>query len=125
MGSGCLSAASARAGAPDPGARIVFTSNATGDYDIYTMNTRGGDRVALTRSPLGDIHAQWSPDGGKIAFEWFNSDNGSDIWVMNPDGSDQVQLTHSPGLNAQPAVPRTESGSRSSATKGTARTSTR
>ena len=102
-GSGLLIAATARASAPDAGGRIVFTSNATGDYDIYSMNARGGDRVVLTQSPIGDFHAQWSPDGTKIAFERFNSDNGADIWTMNADGSHQVQLTHGPGLNAQPA----------------------
>jgi Tol biopolymer transport system component len=97
-----LAAAPALAVSRPSDGRIVFTGNPTGNYDIYTMNTRGGDMVRLTDSAVGDFHAQWSPDGTKIVFERFDATGGADIWLMNRDGSRQVQLTHGP-FDAQPA----------------------
>ena len=97
-----LASTPAQADSRPTSGRIVFVGNATGDYDVYTMNARGGDVIRLTESPFGDLHAQWSPDGTRIAFERFDSDFNAHIWVMNGDGSGQVQLTYGPVFDAQP-----------------------
>ncbi len=39
-----------------------------GDREIYVMNAGGGNVRQLTFNSVFDIHPDWSPEGGKIAF---------------------------------------------------------
>jgi len=77
---------------PD-GTKIVFTSNHSGNWDVWMMDRNGGDRVQLT-SAGGTFNPIWSPDGRKIAFT-SNRTGNWDVWVMDSDGSNQAQLTTS------------------------------
>ena len=64
-------------------ARILFSSDRDGDYDIYVMNADGSDVTRLTdNSASGEIVPRWSPDGRRIAFD-SNHDGDWDIYVMN------------------------------------------
>ncbi len=85
---------------------IAFSSNRTGDWDIYLMNTDGSDQENITNSPFtGDDEPCWSPDGAQIAFVSCatGQEQLSQIWVMNSDGSNRHQITFSPGQAGQPA----------------------
>lgn len=77
------------------GDRIVahFKSE-DGDYEIYTMNRQGKDRVPITDNLATDVHPRFSPDGEKIVFI-SDRDYRPEIYVMNKDGSDQKRLTNS------------------------------
>ncbi len=79
------------ADATSPGAngKIAFSSNRTGNYDIYTMNADGSDVTRLTSAPEEDLHPAWSPDGKKIAFFRYQSQT---LYVMNADGTGQTSL---------------------------------
>jgi Tol biopolymer transport system component len=52
---------------PD-GNEIAFTSNDSGNLNIYVTDVRGGDAFRLTDDPASDTHPAWFPDGDAIAF---------------------------------------------------------
>jgi Tol biopolymer transport system component len=103
---GCGAATSAEASFPGDNGKILFSSNATGDYDLYTMGADGSDLRNLTRTPERDeIHAEWSADGRRIVFERTPPGlnlAGSEVWVMNGDASAQLRLTDAPGRDGHP-----------------------
>ena len=76
--------------------RIAFSSNRTGNYEIYSMNPDGSDVRQLTNSPRDDAQAAWSPDGTKIAFA-SNRTGNDEVYVMNADGSGVVNITQNSG----------------------------
>jgi len=91
----------------DPGAeystkKIVFTSNRTGNEDIFSMNIDGTEVTQLTDYSGQDNYPSVSPDGGKIAY---TSDiNGVwQIMIMNHDGTEKKQLTHNPWRSGYPS----------------------
>jgi Tol biopolymer transport system component/flagellar hook assembly protein FlgD len=76
---------------PD-GSKLAFSSNRSGNYDIWAMNADGSGLINLANNPAYDGKPAWSPNGSKIAFVSDRSGN-KDIWTMNIDGSDLKQLT--------------------------------
>lgn len=78
--------------------RIVFSSRASGNYDIYVMDQDGSNRAQLTATPLEEAEPTPSPDGTRMAFVSFDGGVGvGSIHVMNIDGSGAIQLTGLPG----------------------------
>ncbi|MBZ0321028.1 MAG: hypothetical protein K8L91_31725 [Anaerolineae bacterium] len=84
---------------PD-GSQILFSSNRSGNFDIWFINADDTNVTNLTGDYLGmDGDASWSPDGKTIAF---SSDRESqsqsglpvfDLWLMDSDGSNLRNLT--------------------------------
>ncbi len=74
--------------------KIVFTSNRTGNDEIFIMKPDGSEQTNLTNNPLHDSSPAWSPDGRKIAFVRYDGSSSFDIYTMNIDGSNQVRLTN-------------------------------
>lgn len=75
--------------------KIVFTSDRTGSWQIYTMNPDGSDVFQVTNLPPTDddeIFATLSPDGKQIAFNYQGGD-GLDIYIVNTDGTGLRQIT--------------------------------
>jgi TolB protein len=52
---------------PD-GGRIVFSSNADGNWEIYLMDRDGSALLRLTRNLGADTNPAWSPDGKRVIF---------------------------------------------------------
>lgn len=96
---------------PD-GSKIVFTSDRSGDLELYTMNTDGTDVRQITDSLGYDGGAFFSPDGSKLVFRASRPRTEEDIatytslleqglvqptnleiFVCNIDGSDLRQVT--------------------------------
>jgi TolB protein len=75
---------------PD-GQHIAFSSNRSGNQDIYVMSSSGTDVKRLTADPGDHIYPIWSPDGRRIAFL---SDQG--VKIMDADGRNQVRITPEP-----------------------------
>jgi Tol biopolymer transport system component len=80
---------------PSPdGDRIAFMSlgrDGSGNWEIFVMNSSGGDVTRLTNNGSNDGLPTWSPDGNTIAFV-SDRDGTWGIWAMNPDGSNQRKL---------------------------------
>ncbi len=80
------------------GRQIAFTSNQTGNNDIFVLDGTGLRN--LTNNPGNDEWARWSPNGRQILFG-SNRDGGVfEIFVMNADGSGEtIRLTDPPVLS--------------------------
>ncbi len=72
---------------PD-GRRVTFSSNRSGNWDIYEATADGSDEV----QPLLEDkeHAQWpgswSPDGKVLVFIQLSPSTGNDIWLLPREG---------------------------------------
>lgn len=83
------------------GTQIVFTSDRSGNNDIWVMNADGSSPVQLTTNVASDSRPYWSPDGTQIVFESNRTGNG-EIWKMNVDGSGLAQLTVNAANDSHP-----------------------
>ncbi len=102
---GGLAGSTQSAGSALPGAngKIAFASDRSGQLHIYTMNPDGSDVTALTSGSFIDMHPQWSPDGGQIAFASTRGDNVHfSIFVMNAHGGGVTRLTDNPADDERP-----------------------
>ena len=94
------SAISADAGADDgihgvslsPDGRIVYTTDASGNPDIWIMNGDGSRRVQLTSTQGQDMWPRVTSDGKYIVFI-SDRDGGLRAWRMGLDGSGALRLS--------------------------------
>lgn len=77
---------------PD-GTRIAFSTNRSGNYEIYVINPDGSNPVNLTQAAQADYVPKWSYDGQMISFISAR-DGNKELYVMNADGSNQMRLTN-------------------------------
>lgn len=77
---------------PD-GTRIAYSSNVSGDYEIYIMNSTTGALVSrVTNKPGLDVDPDWS--GNVIAWEHQPNGGAKNIWRVADDlSTNAVQLT--------------------------------
>jgi Tol biopolymer transport system component len=94
---------------PD-GERIAFSRRDTTSPDlsmrtddIYVMNADGTGQTRLTFAARADTHANFSPEGEKIAFSSARDGGNSEIYVMNADGTEQIRLTSNNATDEFPA----------------------
>ncbi len=75
------------------GKKIVFTSNQSGNYEIWSANANGKDLKKLTQIERAlTANPKWSPKGDMIAFD--ARPNGlSHIYLIDSAGMDQYQFT--------------------------------
>ncbi len=84
--------------APD-GEWVVFSSNRSGNLDLWAISTHTGVVRALTDDPADDWDPAFSPDGRALL--WSSNRSGNlEIWSSNPDGTGAHQVTHD-GEDAQ------------------------
>lgn len=75
---------------PD-GSLIAYSSDASGNPDIWLVDATGGNPLRLTDDPGSDRDPTWFPDGSAIAF--VSDRNGAHaIWKMPVLGGDPVLL---------------------------------
>ncbi len=75
------------------GLQIAWSSNRTGNYDIFVMDRTGGNKKNLTNHPKDDKGPDWQPPWGeKIVFA-SDRDGDSEIFTMDPNGGNIKQLT--------------------------------
>jgi serine/threonine protein kinase len=77
---------------PD-GGTIIFSSNRSGNLDLWSLSTKTGVLKQLTDDPAQDWDPAFTPDGRHILW---SSDRGGhlEIWIAAPDGSDPRQLSY-------------------------------
>ena len=95
------------------GDKILFTSDRSGDLELWTMNLDGSNQKQLTNTLGYDGGAFFSPDGSKIVYRASRPTSAADvkdykdllaqhlvapvnmeIFECNADGSNQHQVTH-------------------------------
>ena len=76
-----------------PNSDLVYTSNASGRRDLWSMAADGSNPVQLTVNGGNNYDPSISDDGKIVVFSSDRSGR-SNIWRMNLDGSSPNQLTH-------------------------------
>ncbi len=76
---------------PD-GKNLVYTAWRSGDFDIYSINIKGGEEKRLTTEKGLDDGPDYSADGNYIYYNSFQTGT-MEIWRMDNDGTAKVQLT--------------------------------
>ncbi|MDE0188508.1 MAG: S8 family serine peptidase [bacterium] len=89
------------------GTKILFSSDRTGQSEVFVMDADGRNTLQLTDG--GGHRPAWSPDGSRILFsrvgvhftsKWRGGiDASANLYVMDADGTDIQRLTHSGGSN--------------------------
>jgi Tol biopolymer transport system component len=74
---------------------VAFSSDRSGNHDIWVMPAEGGQMRQLTTDPTPDWAPAWSPDGTEIAFYAYRA-GSRDIWVMPVEAGPARQLTTHP-----------------------------
>lgn len=67
-------------------AKIAFSSNRDGNWEIHLINPDGSEPVNLTQHPMGDIGPVWAPMGNEILFR-SNRDGEWDLYLMDANGA--------------------------------------
>jgi Tol biopolymer transport system component len=88
-------------GVSHDGQWIAYSSDLSGNSDIYKMPIAGGEAIQLTTHPSGDFNPYWSYDGEYIVLHSFRQGN-RDIFCMTKDGGSIQQLTHDPSHEMGP-----------------------
>lgn len=83
---------------PD-GEWVIFSSNQSGNLDIWEVSTKTGASRRLTDDPAEDWDPDFTADGKNII--WSSNRNGHfEIWIAGSDGSGARQLTQD-GVDAE------------------------
>ena len=75
-----------------PDGRVVFTSNQSGNQDIWIMDADGGNQKQLTIDAGANSSPTVSPDGRYVVFS-SNRAGAFNIWRMEMDGANPKRLT--------------------------------
>ena len=78
----------------DDGERLLLTSSAGGQMNLYAHDLSSGETERLTEYEQAVWGGGFSPDGERIAYTTNESDDldNRDVYVMNADGSDPRNL---------------------------------
>jgi TolB protein len=99
-----LSTVSEKAEATFPGknGRIAYSGYDGNDYEIYTINSHGGDKFQVTNNNKGDYSPSYSPSAKRIAYVEFDR-NDAEICTIKVGGRGKTQLTHNNTDEATPS----------------------
>lgn len=83
---------------PD-GGRLLFSSNRSGNVDLWILELSTGALTQLTDDPAGDWDPAFSPDGERVLW---SSDRGGhmEVWIASVDGSQARQVSRD-GVDAE------------------------
>ena len=72
---------------------VVFSSNRSGNLDLWAVSSRTGVVKSLTDDAAEDWDPGYTPDGKHLL--WSSNRSGPfEIWLANPDGSGARQVSH-------------------------------
>ena len=85
---------------PD-GKSLLFTSNRSGNQDIWVVSSSGGEPRQLTNWPTNERNGEWMADGSAV---YFVSDHDaspfSDVWKVPPTGGEPTRVTRIGSVNS-------------------------
>ena len=77
---------------PD-GQRVAFSSNRSGNWDIWIIGTDGRQPVQVTQGPADEVHPSWSPDGQRLVFCSLPPGGGQwELWVARAEAEGTKQF---------------------------------
>jgi serine/threonine-protein kinase len=82
------------------GTRIVFSSNRSGDWEIYSVPAGGGSATRLLTRKGNQFALSYAPDGTLLFNERYAGRTGADLWTLAPDGKVAAFLDHQPASKA-------------------------
>ena len=85
---------------PD-GKYVLFQSNRSGRYEIWTAGVQDSDAVRLTNGSARSGHPRWSPDGEQIAYS-SNGNGTAQIYLMARHGGQRRAFTSGPASYQAP-----------------------
>ena len=71
--------------------RLIYSASTSGNFDIWSMDANGANRVQLTNAPEDDLQPLVTPDGQTIVF-LSEREGARTLWKMNVDGSVPTRL---------------------------------
>ena len=74
---------------------FTFTSNSTGNFQVYSSNDSSDQRIQITRTPFNSLHPLMSNNRKEIAFS-SNASLDYQITLMDFNGSNSRQITNIP-----------------------------
>jgi Tol biopolymer transport system component len=86
---------------PDGGG-VLFSSDRSGNLDIWSLSVSGGEPAPFAASPLADDNPLFSPDGSQVLFRSDRA-GSSDLWVVPATGGEPRRLTEGPGNDSEAA----------------------
>jgi len=90
---------------PD-GRRVAFTSDRSGEWEIWVADPDGSNAVQLTSMGAGTTgYPRWSPDGERIAFH-SNLEGQWEVYVIPAAGGKPRNLTSHPSPDSFPSFSR-------------------
>jgi dipeptidyl aminopeptidase/acylaminoacyl peptidase len=75
---------------PD-GSKIVYSSHADGDWELYLLDLKSMVKRRLTANTWDDRYPAWTPDGSRIGFGSTEVGGQMLVW-MRPDGTDIINF---------------------------------
>jgi len=84
-------------------AAFVYTSQASGNSDLWLAAQPDGDAINLSEDPAQDHWASWFPDGERLAFQTLR-DGNREVYAMDADGGGVINLTNHPAQDLLPEV---------------------
>src|SRR5581483_2715538 len=84
--------------ARDEPERLLYTSNQSGKFELYTWDRRTDQHRQATDRPAGTVHGALDPTGAHLW--WFDDDQGNEFgrWMVQP-------FAGGPASVAVPALP--------------------
>ena len=82
--------------------RVSFTSDSTGNLDIYIIDINGKNLTNLTNHPSDDFSPTWSPDGRAFAYV-SDREGNPEIYVMDMNNKESLRLTNNRATDVDPA----------------------
>lgn len=73
------------------GAKIIYSSNSTGNYELYVISPVNQKAKRITYSDSDNLSPVWSPDGRKIAYS-SNQSGLHQINIMDSNGENIIRL---------------------------------
>lgn len=75
---------------PD-GRRVAYSSDRSGNFDIWVQHLSEGSPVRITSNPARDWQPSWAPDGHHVAFR--SERNGGGLFVVPADGGHERRIS--------------------------------
>jgi eukaryotic-like serine/threonine-protein kinase len=85
---------------PD-GQHVAFTSDRSGENEVWVSDTAGGNAVRLTSMGANPGFPAWSPDGRRIAFQ-SNPEGQGDVFVVSAEGGKPQTIVSGPDTQVFP-----------------------